>query len=474
VDDDDLFDLKATMPRAYPKVCVRVRTEREEHMKKNETNDGAKQMAKPKPGKAGGEAFRKGKRGLDESLIDQWLAEHYAGPEDILGKEGLLARLTKAVVERALGAELTHHLGYAKGDAPVSEGDNCRNGTSAKTLIGEGGKVAIAVPRDREGTFAPRLIAKGQRRFEGFDEKIIAMYARGMTVREIQGLLLDQYQVEVGHDFISTVTDAVLGEVVEWQNRPLEGMYPIVFFDALRVKIRSEGTVKNQAVYLALGVAADGTRDVLGLWIEQTEGAKFWMKVMNELRNRGVGDILIAVVDGLKGFPEAITGVFPQTTVQTCIVHLTRFSLAYCSWQDRPAVANGLKAIYRAASAEEGARLLEAFGESELGKKYPMIAASWRRHWAEVIPFYDWSPEVRKMIYTTNAIESLNMQLRKVLKNRGHFPSEEAAGKLIYLALRNIVKQWKKPPTHWGAAAHQFALRFGERFISPPLAMEKR
>ena len=411
---------------------------------------------------------------LDMSLIDQWLAEHYEHPQDILGKEGLLARLTKAVVERALGAELTHHLGYAKGGTPVGEGGNCRNGTSAKTLLGEGGRVEIAVPRDRQSTFEPRLIAKGQTRFEGFDAKIIALYARGMTVREIQGFLLDQYQVEVGHDFISTVTDAVLSEVVEWQNRPLERLYPIVFFDALRVKIRRDGAVHNQAVYLALGVAPDGTRDVLGLWIERTEGAKFWLHVMTELRNRGVADILIAVVDGLKGFPEAITGVFPRTTVQTCIVHLTRFSLAYCAWQDRKNVAAALKNIYRAASAEEGARQLEDFAASPLGQKYPMIATSWRRHWTEVIPFYEYPPEIRKMIYTTNAIESLNMQLRKVLKTRGHFPSEEAASKLIYLALRNITQKWQKPPTHWGAAAHQFALKYGERFFSPPVATEKR
>ena len=411
---------------------------------------------------------------VDMALIDQWLAEHYQQPQDILGHDGLLAKLTKAVVERALGAELTHHLGYARGATPAAPGGNCRNGTSAKTLIGEDGHVAIAVPRDRASTFEPRLIAKGQTRFAGFDEKIIALYARGMTVREIQGLLRDQYQVDVGHDFISTVTDAVLGEVVEWQNRPLERLYPLVFFDALRVKIRADGVVKNQAVYLALGVAADGTRDVLGLWIEQTEGAKFWLKVMNELRNRGVTDILIAVVDGLKGFPEAITGVFPQTTVQTCIVHLTRFSLAYCGWQDRPKVAAELKTIYRAASAEAAAQRLAEFAASALGQKYPMIAASWRRHWAEVIPFYDYPPEIRKIIYTTNAIESLNMQLRKVLKNRGHFPSEEAASKLIYLALRNIVKQWKMPSTYWGVAAHQFALKFGERFISPPVAPEKR
>lgn len=340
--------------------------------------------------------------------------------------------------------------------------------------MGEGGPVAMAVPRDRHSTFEPRLIPKGQTRFEGFDEKILALYARGMTVREIQGLLLDQYQVEVGHDFISTVTDAGLTEVVAWQNRPLERLYPIVFFDALRVKIRRDGAVKNQAVYLALGVAADGTRDVLRLWIEQTEGAKFWRKVMNELRTRGVEDILIAVVDGRKGFPAAITGVFPQATVQPCSVQLTRFSLAYCGWQDRKPVVAALKEIYRAASAEEGARRLDVLADSELGKQYPMMAASWRRHWAEVIPFYDYPPEIRKMSYTTNAIESLNMQLRKVIKNRGHFPHEAAASKLIFLALRNIVKKWTKPSTHWGAAAHQFALKFGQRFVSPPAAMEKR
>jgi transposase-like protein len=439
----------------------------------NEEEMTQTKAAKPKTGNRDVEAFKKEKPMLEGTMIDQWIQEHY-GSEEILGKEGLLAKLTKAVVERALGAELTHHLGYAHGGAPDEAVGNCRNGTSAKTLIGEGGEVTIAVPRDRHSTFEPRLIAKGQKRFAGFDEKIIAMYARGMTVREIQGLLLEQYHVDVGHDFISTVTDAVLGEVVEWQNRPLERLYPIVFFDALRVKIRRDGVVKNQAVYLALGVAADGTRDVLGLWIEQAEGAKFWLKVMNELRNRGVGDILIAVVDGLKGFPEAITGVFPQTTVRTCIVHLTRFSLAYCSWQDRKGVASALKEIYRASSAEAAERLMEEFAASELGQKYPMIAASWRRHWAEVIPFYDYPPEIRKTIYTTNAIESLNMQVRKVIKNRGHFPNEEAASKLIYLALRNIVKAWKRPPTHWGAAAHQFALKFGERFISPPAATEKQ
>jgi putative transposase len=407
-----------------------------------------------------------------DQLIEELIARNGVSREAILGQNGLVARLTQRVVEKALAGELTHHLGYAKGAEPP--GENCRNGSSAKTVISEDGPMEIAVPRDRAGSFEPLLIAKGQRRFEGFDEKIIAMYARGMSVREIQGFLVDQYKVEVSADFISTVTDAVLEELTAWQNRPLEGLYPIVFFDALRVKIRDEGTVKNKAVYLALGVAADGTKDVLGLWIEQNEGARFWLKVMNELRNRGVQDILIAVVDGLKGFPETITTVFPQTQVQTCIVHLTRFSLAYCSWQDRKPVAGMLQSIYRSASAQEGKLRLREFEESALGKKYALIGPSWRRHWEEVIPFYSYPPEIRKMIYTTNAIESLHMQLRKVLKSRGHFPSDEAAAKLIYLALRNIVRGWKVPALHWQAAMNQFAIVFGERFFAPGLAQEQK
>jgi len=405
-------------------------------------------------------------------LIEELLAEHGISVEGVMGRHGLVARLTKRVVEKALAGELTHHLGYEEGRQPP--GENCRNGSSAKTLITEDGPVEIAVPRDREGSFEPRLIAKGQRRFGGFDEKIIAMYARGMTVREIQGFLLDQYKVEVGHDFISTVTDGVWEDVVQWQTRPLETMYPIVFFDALRVKIRDEGTVKNKAVYVALAVAADGTKDVLGLWIEQNEGARFWLKVMTELRNRGLEDILIAVVDGLKGFPEAISTVFARTQVQTCIVHLTRFSLAYCSWQDRSKVAAELKNIYRAETAEIGRQRLEEFQESAWGKKYPTIALSWKRHWEEVIPFYGYVPEIRKMIYTTNAIESLNMQLRKVLKTRGHFPNDDAATKLIYLALRNITSTWQKAPVGWSAAANQFAIIFGARFFAPGLAQEQK
>ena len=398
-----------------------------------------------------------------DDLIDALLEEHGISQEAVLGENGLIAQLKKRVVERALAGELTHHLGYAKGEAP-EEVNNHRNGYSKKTVVGEDGAMEIEVPRDRSGSFEPLLIAKGQKRFEGFDEKIIAMYARGMTVREIAGFLLDHYKVEVSADFISTVTDSVLEAVVEWQNRPLERSYPVIYFDALRVKIRDEGSVRNKAVYLALGITSDGTRDVLGIWIEQNEGAKFWLKVMNELRNRGVEDILIAVVDGLKGFPEAITTVFPLASVQTCIVHLSRYCLSFCGWKERQAVARELKAIYRAETAEVAAKRLSEFDAGPWGKKYPMIAESWRRNWEQITPFYSYPPEVRKIIYTTNAIESLHMQLRKILKNRGHFPSDEAATKLIYLALRNITKSWTNPPLTWRMAANQFAIQFGQRF----------
>jgi len=400
-----------------------------------------------------------------DELIEALLEKYGRSREAILGENGLLADLKKRVVEKALAGELTHHLGYRPGEKPPGQ-ENHRNGYSRKTVMGEEGSMEIAVPRDREGSFEPVLIAKGQKRFEGFDDKIIAMYARGMTVREIQGFLLDQYKVEVGADFISTVTDSVLEEVQEWQSRALERMYPVVFFDALRVKIRDEGTVRNKAVYLALGIAPEGTREVLGIWVEQSEGAKFWLKVMNELRNRGVEDILIAVVDGLKGFPEAITTVFPQANVQTCIVHLIRHSLSFCGWKERKKVAAELKTVYQAETAEAAARRLSEFENGPWGKKFPMIVASWRRNWEQVIPFFAYGPEIRKMIYTTNAIESLHMQLRKVLKNRGHFPSDESAVKLIYLALRNVTKKWNRPPMSWKAAAGQFAIQFETRFFS--------
>ena len=413
---------------------------------------------------------------INIAAIDALLAEHGHSPEAIMGAGGLLAQLTRALVERALGAELTHHLRTGRDPAesaddgvpeiPPGAAANCRNGFSRKTIQGDSGSMEISLPRDRHSSFEPLLVPKWQKRLPGFEQKIIALYARGLSVRDIQAMLEEQYRIEVSPAFISTVTDAVHAEVSEWQNRPLEKMYPLVFFDALRVRIRDEGTVRNKAVYLALGVAADGTREVLGMWIEQNEGAKFWLKVMNELRHRGVEDVLLAVVDGLKGFPEAITTVFPEASVQTCIVHLIRHSLNYCNWKERAAVAAALKLIYRAASAEEAEQRLTEFEAGAWGRKYPTIAASWRRAWEEVIPFFAYPAEVRKIIYTTNAIESLNRQLRKVLKTRGHFPSDEAATKLMYLALRNITMKWTKPPHAWKAAANQFAIQFGPRFFS--------
>ena len=333
-------------------------------------------------------------------------------------------------------------------------------------MLTETSKIDIKIPRDREGTFDPKLIQRYQRRFPGFDEKIVSMYARGMTVREIQGHLLDLYGLEVSPDLVSTITDAVLETVAEWQNRPLEAMYPLVFFDALRVKIRDEGLVRNKAVYVALGVTPDGTKDILGLWIETSEGAKFWLRVMNELRNRGVGDVLIAVVDGLKGFPEAINAVFPETTVQTCIVHLIRNSMDFASWKDRKAIAAVLKTVYRAKDADAGRQALDEFDAGPWGKKYPAIAQSWRRHWEQVIPFFAFPVAVRRIIYTTNAIEALNAKLRRAVRTRGHFPTDEAAIKLLYLVLRQVAGKWKMPPREWCEAKTQFAIMFDERFVA--------
>jgi putative transposase len=326
-------------------------------------------------------------------------------------------------------------------------------------------KLTLDIPRDRLGTFDPKLIAKYQRRFPDFDDKIISMYARGMTVREIRGHLEELYGIDVSPDLISTVTDAVLEAVTEWQGRPLDACYPLVFFDAIRVKIRDEGFVRNKAVYIALGILPDGTKEILGLWIEQTEGAKFWLRVMNELRSRGVADILIAVVDGLKGFPEAINAVFPKTVVQTCIVHLIRNSMSFASWKDRKAIAGALRSVYRADNAEAGLAALEAFEAGPWGRKYPAIAQSWRRYWDQVIPFFAFSPPIRRIIYTTNAIEALNSKLRRAVRTRGHFPGDEAAMKLLYLVLNRAAEEWKRPPREWYEAKTQFAILFGDRFV---------
>src|ERR1700741_4646696 len=397
---------------------------------------------------------------IKPELLDQLLA-NYEKPEDLTGENGLFKQLKKALIERALGAELTEHLGYEKGDPAGRGSGNSRNGTSSKSILTEDGEIDLAVPRDRAGSFEPQLIAKGQTRFDGFDDKILSLYARGMTVREIQGHLAELYGAEVSPDLISRVTDAVLEEVREWQSRPLDAVYPIVFFDALRVKIRDEGLVKNKAVYVALAYNGDGEKDVLGLWIEQTEGAKFWLRVINELKARGVNDILIAVVDGLKGFPEAITSVYPQTLVQTCIVHLIRNSLASVSWKDRKAILPSIKAIYRAESADAALLRLAAVGAG-WGKRYPAIGQIWRNAWEHVVPFFAFAPGIRKMIYTTNAVEALHRSLRKIIKTRGSFPTDEAALKLLYLAIRNAGVHWRRP-VEWTTAMGQFAIHFGPR-----------
>ncbi|NIE85059.1 MULTISPECIES: IS256 family transposase [unclassified Burkholderia] len=375
--------------------------------------------------------------------------------------------LKKALIERALGGEMNHHLGYSSGAAKPAEVSNQRNGKSTKTVLTEDGPIRIEVPRDRDGSFQRLLIPKHERRFTGFDDKIVAMYARGMTVREIQAFLLEQYGTEVSPDFISSVTDEVMAEVTAWQARPLELMYPVVFFDALRVKIRENAVVKNKAIYLALGVLPDGTRDILGLWIEGTEGAKFWMKVFNDLKTRGVNDILIAVTDGLKGMPEALAAVFPATTLQTCIVHLMRNSLDYASWKDRRGLAAAIRPIYTAASAEAAQAEFDAFDDGEWGRRFPTVSASWRSAWDRVIPFFAFPPAIRKIIYTTNSIENINGRLRKIIKTRGHFPSDEAATKLIWLALRNITADWGRAAHDWKAAMNQFAILYEERFARP-------
>jgi putative transposase len=397
--------------------------------------------------------------GIKAELLDELLKGQDS--KTLFEQDGLLDELKKALAERALNAELDHHL---EQEAEQAAG-NHRNGSSSKTVLTDNGKLALSIPRDRQSRFEPQLIAKYQRRFPGFDEKIIALYARGMSTRDIQAHLRELYGTEISPELVSAVTDAVLDEVSQWQNRPLETTYAIVFFDCLRVKIRDEGTVKNKAVYLAIGVRCSGYREVLGIWIEQTEGAKFWLRVMTEIRNRGTHDVLIAVVDGLKGFPEAISAVFPAAQVQTCIVHLIRYSMQFASWKERKLVAAALKPVYRAETAERARERLQEFEAGAWGKKYPAIVASWRRNWEQVIPFFAYPEEVRRIIYTTNAIESLHSQVRKSVRGRGHFPSDEAAMKLIWLVLRNVSAGWTRPPIAWQAAKAQFALQFEERFV---------
>ena len=398
---------------------------------------------------------------IDLAVIDD-LLKKYKSPEEILGENGLLKQLTKAVLQRALQAEMTHHLGHEKHGAISNKSRNARNGSSQKTLKGDFGTMPIEIPRDREGTFEPAIIAKGQTRFAEFDDKIISLYSRGMTTREIQSHLEEIYGVEVSPTLISTVTEAVSEEVKIWQNRQLDALYPIVYMDAIRVKVRDNAHVINKAVYLAIGVKLDGDKEVLGMWVSENEGAKFWLQVVTELNNRGVEDIFIACVDGLKGFPDAISTVFPKTQVQLCIVHMVRHSLNYVTSRQRKAVADDLKLIYQSTTAEQAEMQLTAF-EAKWDKAHPTISRSWRRNWEQIIPFFAYPSEIKKVIYTTNMIESLNMSLRKVTKNRGSFPNDEAMFKLLYLALNNITKKWKKPIINWKAAMCRFAILFEDR-----------
>jgi putative transposase len=396
-----------------------------------------------------------------DELIDNLLKDRKT-PEEVIGEGGLLQQLTKRLLERALGAELTEHVGYEKGDPTGRNGGNSRNGTSQKTLKGTFGTMPIDVPRDRAGTFEPQIVGRHQTRFTGFDDQIISLYARGLSTREIKQHLEEIYQVEVSPALISTVTEEVIDEVKAWQDRPLEPLYPIVYMDALQFKIRDGGQVRNKAVYLAIGVNMDGMKEVLGMWIAQTEGAKFWLQVVTELKNRGVDDILIACVDGLKGFPEAIETVYPKTEVQLCIVHMVRHSLNFVGWKQRKEVAADLRKVYTAATEEAAETQLAEFA-AKWDERFPMIAKSWRANWARVIPFFAYPPEIRRVIYTTNAIESLNMSLRKVTKARSSFPNDDAVLKLLYLALRNIAKKWTMPIQNWKAALNRFAIIYEDR-----------
>lgn len=403
------------------------------------------------------------KHDVPEELISSLMA-NYRKPGDLIGENGLLKQLTKLIVEKALEAEMAEHLGHGKNQPVLNPTGNTRNGKSQKTLTGEFGALPIEIPRDRHGTFEPQLIPKHQTRWTGFDDKILSLYARGMTVREIQSHLEEMYGADVSPTLISSVTDAVIEEVKTWQARPLDALYPIVYLDCIHVKVR-DGSVRVKAIYLAIGINMNGEKEVLGLWIAQTEGAKFWLQVVTELKNRGVQDIFIACVDGLKGFPEAIEAVYPHTNVQLCIVHMVRHSLNYVSWKLRKEVAADLRRIYTSATLDEAEHRLTEF-EAKWDESYLPISQSWRRNWSRIIPFFDYPPEIRKVIYTTNAIESVNMSLRKITKNRGSFPSDDAVMKLFYLALKNISQKWTMPIQNWKAALTRFTIQFEDRMNS--------
>jgi len=398
---------------------------------------------------------------IRKEILDELLKE-YKGPDDFYGPEGIIKQLSKALIERVMQAELTEQIGYEKSQSGEKETSNRRNGNSSKTLRTDQGPMEIEVPRDREGEYEPQIIAKHQREWRGFDDKILSMYGLGLSTKAIQENLKEIYNVDVSPELISRVTDEVKGLVEEWRSRPLEPMYPVVFFDALRVNIRDEGHISKKAIYLALAIGLDGQKELLGMWIERNEGSKFWMGILNELKNRGVQDFLIAAVDGLTGFPDAINAVFPETEVQLCMVHMVRNSVKYVPYKDRKGVTSDLKEIYLAPSADAAASALERFAE-KWDRKYPAISKSWRSRWNEVIPFLKFSPEIRKAIYTTNAIESINYNLQRNLKTRQSFPNDEAAQKLVFMILRRISKKWTMPIRNWGEALHQFSVIYGNR-----------
>ncbi|GAP75362.1 mobile element protein [Pseudoalteromonas sp. SW0106-04] len=398
---------------------------------------------------------------ISDKLIDQ-LLEGCDSPEDILGEAGLLKQLTKKVAERALNAEMEQHLGYAKNASEGRNSGNSRNGKSSKKVRSVHGEIDLDIPRDRSGSFEPKLIKKGEKQLNGFDDRIISLYARGMTTRDIQAHFEESYGVEVSPTFISQVTNEVMDEVKQWQQRPLDALYPVVYLDCLVVRSRDSGAVQNKSVYLALGINTDGEKELLGLWMAQTEGAKFWLSVMNELKNRGVQDIFIACCDGLKGFPEAIEAVYPKTQVQLCIVHQIRHSLRYVNWKQRKVIAADLKRIYGAATLAEAELALAEFAE-KWDDQHPTISLSWRNNWERLSVFFDYPPEIRKVIYTTNAIESLNASLRKITKTRRSFPTDDSVMKILYLALHQISKKWTMPIRDWKAAMSQFMIMYSDR-----------
>jgi len=390
------------------------------------------------------------------------LLKDYKNPEDLLGESGILKQLTKALVESGLNSELTEHLGYEKNEAAEKPTDNRRNGISKKTVRIDQGDIEIEVPRDRDSSFEPKIVGKHKREIPGFSDKILSMYARGMSNREITEHLKEIYGTELSPQFITSVTDGILSDLEAWRNRDLEAVYPIVFFDAIVVKVLENSRIQKKSIYLALAITLEGQKELLGLWLGENEGAKFWLSIITELRNRGVQDILITSVDGLTGFPDAIRTVFPETDVQLCIVHAVRNSLKFVPYKDRKKVAADLKSVYGAATQESALTALELFGE-KWDEKYPMISKSWKNHWTDLVPFLDYPPEIRKVMYTTNAIESLNYSIRKVTKNRMSFPNGEAAVKLVYMALQNIEKKWTMPIQNWSQALNFLAIKFEGR-----------